>query len=299
MNKDQLNIFLQKLIPQHALSRFLGWIANCHWTWMKNHLIKWFIQRYQVDLSEAIEINPYQYRTFNDFFTRHLNPAFRPIATDPKVIVSPVDGIISQAGSVHKQQLIQAKGFDYDLNSLLGGDPMLVSPFYNGSFITLYLAPKNYHRVHMPITGQLKKMIYVPGNLFSVNFMTANNIPNLFSQNERVICFFETAIGEMAIVLVGALIVASIHTVWAGKITPAKQQSIQIWSYPEPVILSRGQELGHFELGSTVIVLFEPGRLTELNQLMPQQSVQFGQKLAKLVNQEKSAIFKEKIIGDS
>lgn len=298
MNKDQLYIFLQKLIPQHALSRCSGWVANCHYSWIKNPFIRWFIKHYHVDMSEAIQSDPYQYRTFNDFFTRRLKPELRPIDPDIFSIVSPVDGMISQAGPLQNGQLVQAKGFNYEVANLLGGDSNYTQKFKHGSFVTLYLAPKNYHRIHMPVTGVLKKMIYVPGNLFSVNFTTADYVPNLFSRNERVICFFETAIGQMAIVLIGAMIVGSIHTVWAGKITPAKQRRLETWSYPQLITLERGEELGHFELGSTVVMLFEPDRLKKLDQLKPQQSVCFGQKLVKLVNHEKSAIFKEKISGD-
>lgn len=283
MIKNKLYILLQKIVPQHLLSLFAGFIANCHWPWVKNSFIHWFIRRYQVDMSAAIQPDPSQYPTFNSFFTRHLKPELRPIDQDPNSIVSPVDGIISQAGSLQMTRIIQAKGFDYDLLSLLGGNNDRAQPFLNGNFVTLYLAPKDYHRVHMPISGQLKEMTYIPGNLFSVNSITANHIPHLFSRNERVVCIFETPIGQMAMILVGAMIVASINTAWAGKITPPRQQKIQTWSYHDKIMLNRADEMGYFELGSTVILLFEPNRIGGLEKLESQQKIYFGQNLAKVV----------------
>jgi phosphatidylserine decarboxylase len=225
----------------------------------------------------ALEENPEHYINFNHFFTRALKPEIRPISTRPEDIVSPVDGCVSQMGDIDENQLIQAKGINYSLQALLAGSAKLAAPFQDGKFATFYLAPKDYHRVHMPYAGELKEMIYVPGCLFSVNAKTATELPNLFVRNERVIALFSTTLGPMAVILVGAMLVASISTTWEGRIAPSSGQHIYHWHYLDNKIsLNKGQELGFFQLGSTVIVLFAPNRMAWSSPTSPQK-VQFGE----------------------
>lgn len=274
-----LSSLLQNYLPQHALSTFAGFCANCKIPWIKNRLIQYFVWKYPVNLEEALITDPYQYDSFNDFFTRSLNPNARPIAQGIHDLVSPADGCISQFGSIDQDQIFQAKGHHFTVQDLLGGEKEQTKPFINGSFLTVYLAPKDYHRVHMPLDGNLSHMIYVPGRLFSVNAKTTDSTPNLFARNERVIAFFNTSIGRVAIILVGAMIVGSIETVWAGTITPPRKQTIQRWQYNNPISLKRGFEMGRFKLGSTVILLFEPGMVTWDPQLTNSYPVQMGQRL--------------------
>lgn len=285
MWKQRIQLFLQHIVPQHLLSRSVGLIANCRWPWVKNLFIRWFVHHYEVNMSAALQPDPLQYPCFNSFFTRHLKPEARPIAKGKRTIVSPVDGDISQFGSIKQNRLLQAKGINYDVEQLLGGASKYTIPFLEGDFFTIYLAPKDYHRVHMPFAGKLQHMIYIPGNLFSVSFYTADHIANLFTRNERVVCFFETAAGPMTVVLVGAMIVASISTAWAKKITPAKQRQITHYDYTQELIhLEKGEELGHFQMGSTVIVLFGRNCITWSPDLETKQSVLFGQKMAELTD---------------
>ncbi len=267
----------QSLLPQHGLSRFAGWIANCKQAWIKNRLIHGFIRHYDVDMSLALEENPHHYINFNHFFTRALKPEMRAISTRPEDIVSPVDGCISQMGDINENQLIQAKKINYSLQALLAGSAKLATQFQGGKFATFYLAPKDYHRVHMPYTGELKEMIYVPGRLFSVNAKTATELPNLFVRNERVITLFNTPLGPMAIILVGAMLVASISTAWGGPIAPSSGRHIYHWHYLDNKIsLNKGQELGCFQLGSTVIALFTANRMTWSSSTSTPK-VQFGE----------------------
>jgi phosphatidylserine decarboxylase len=258
-----LHPWLQYLVPKHILTKLANFLANIQTIWIKDLLINYFIHKYQVNLSEAIEPNYKKYTCFNDFFTRALRPETRPIASSNsnQVIVSPADGTLSQIGKIKDDQLLQAKQHLFSLEPLLGNEPQLAQVFKNGLYATIYLAPKDYHRIHMPLSGQLEKMLYIPGKLFSVNTATANYIPNLFAKNERVINIFKTEIGKMAVILVGAMIVGSIETVWAGSVTPPRSNSIQTWDYksgPEQhIYLNAGEELGKFKLGSTVIVLLE------------------------------------------
>ncbi|SBS33143.1 Phosphatidylserine decarboxylase proenzyme [Marinomonas aquimarina] len=257
MNKDQLFAFLQHITPQKALSRFVGRIAECTSKPVKNTFISQFVKKYQVDMSEAINEDPLSYRNFNDFFTRAIKPELRPIAGGDKVIACPADGAISQIGNIDHGTIYQAKGHRYSLTELLGGDAELSNQFLGGKFATVYLSPRDYHRVHMPLTGKLVKTIHVPGKLFSVNKVTAEQIPSVFARNERTVCIFETAAGPMAVILVGAMIVASIETVWTGQVTPFSKQ-VQTWDYDKlaNVELKKGTEMGRFKLGSTAIVLF-------------------------------------------
>ena len=279
--KNLLFIWLQYLLPQHLLSRLTGWFAQSDIPWIKNNLIKWFISYFKVDMSEAEQPMAVLYQNFNDFFTRRLKEGARTIEGDEKSIVSPADGAISQIGDISNDNIIQAKGQNYSAQSLLGGDPELAELFGDGKFATIYLSPKDYHRVHMPFAGVLKKMIYVPGDLFSVNNVTAENVPNLFARNERLVCVFETEQGPMAMVLVGAMIVAAIETVWAGQITPLPRQVITT-DYAQAmdnICIEKGEEMGRFKLGSTVILLFGKDLMAWVDNLPAQSSVKMGKVL--------------------
>ncbi len=273
-------IFLQYLLPHHAVSRLIGCLANCERPGIKNPLIRWFIKRYDVDMSQAVRKQPEDYRHFNDFFTRTLADGARPLDNNSGSILCPADGAISQLGSIRHGRIFQAKGHDFSLVELLGGDSERARPFQDGQFATVYLSPRDYHRVHMPLAGTLKEMIYVPGKLFSVNQTTAENVPGLFSRNERVVCIFDTDAGPMALVLVGAMIVASIETTWAGEVAPARRR-LQTFSYGEsarePVRLGKGEEMGRFKLGSTAIVLFGPQSASWQKDLQAGSSVRMGQ----------------------
>jgi phosphatidylserine decarboxylase len=249
---------LQYITPQHGLSRAAGWLAETSISWIKNPFTQWFVNRYQVDMSEALEEDPTAYASFNDFFTRELKADARNICDQDSGIACPADGAISQLGEIEYGRIFQAKGQDYSLNELIGGNAEIAQDFTGGTFATVYLSPKDYHRVHMPFAGKLRTMIHVPGDLFSVNEATANHVPRLFSRNERIVAIFDTEKGPMAVVLVGAMIVASIETVWAGQVTPVARE-IREWHYPqEEIVLEKGAEMGRFKLGSTAIVLFGP-----------------------------------------
>ena len=253
-----LFIIFQYIMPQHLLSRAAGKLAECELPLIKNNFISWFIGRYNVNMDEAADPEPHNYKNFNAFFTRELKAGARPITTGDNSIACPADGAISQLGDIENGRIFQAKGQSYSLVELLGGDEVLAKPFVGGKFATVYLSPKDYHRVHMPLTGKLSHMIYVPGDLFSVNTVTAENVPRLFSRNERAVCIFETEAGPMAVVLVGAMIVAGIETVWAGQVAPIKRQIIttDYLADQQDITLDKGEEMGRFKLGSTAIVVF-------------------------------------------
>jgi len=255
---ELLFIIMQYLLPQQWLSRLVGRLADSDVPWVKNTFINWFRQRYQIDMSEAAEPEPTAYPSFNAFFTRALRADARPIDSAPDSVVSPADGVVSQAGAIEAGRIVQAKGQTYSALELLGGDPVLAERFHHGVFATIYLAPRDYHRVHMPIAGTLRQMTYVPGELFSVNKVTADNVPRLFARNERLVCLFDTACGPMAVVLVGAMIVAGIETVWAGQVAPPPRRITTLrYDLPStPIHLDKGAELGRFKLGSTVVLLF-------------------------------------------
>jgi phosphatidylserine decarboxylase len=256
--RGRLFVWFQYLLPQHGLSRLVLAATRVRARWFKNSTIRGFLKLYRVDLAEAAESDPYRYGSFNEFFTRALKAGARPIAADGDALVSPVDGCVSEAGKIDGDRLLQAKGRDYRLTELLAAQPW-ASRFEGGSFATLYLAPFNYHRVHMPLRGTLLETVYVPGRLFSVNAVTARHVPQLFARNERVLTLFDSSAGSFALVLVGALNVGSIATVWAGDITPAARRVIT--RVPAaPTTLEKGAELGRFNMGSTVILLFEPNR---------------------------------------
>lgn len=280
---DYLKCLPQFLVPHHLLTRILGQLASTKKTYIKNLFIRFFIWAYGVEMREALEENSQEYATFNDFFIRRLKPDVRPVDSQPNAIVSPADGTISQLGKIENDQLLQAKGHYFNLHELLGGDSDHTHTFLNGNFATFYLSPKDYHRVHMPLGGTLREMIYIPGKLFSVSHSAAQVIPNLFSRNERLICLFDTAAGPMAVILIGAMIVGSIHTVWRGAITPPHKNTIQRWDYSQSpdatTRLQTGDELGHFQLGSSVIIIFAKNRLKWHNSLGNQQSIKMGELL--------------------
>ena len=283
--KDHLRNLPQTLLPQRLLTRLSYRLTRLRTPWLKDRLIRWFIQHYQVRLAEAQEPDPRAYPDFNAFFTRALRPGARPIAPGDRVVCCPVDGAISQIGKATADTLLQAKGRNFSLTALLGGDPERAKPFQNGGFATLYLSPRDYHRIHMPLTGQLREMAHIPGKLFSVSPLTTQLVPELFARNERVVTRFDTALGPMALVLVGAINVASIETVWAGVITPPLGTAIRCWDYPAvgqgAVRLDKGAELGRFNMGSTVIVLFGPNAVRWATELRAGSAVKMGQRLAK------------------
>ncbi len=260
--RDKLFVTLQYLIPQHGLSRLVGMLARSEVPWIKTTFISLFMKRFGIDLSEAQIEDPDQFETFNAFFTRALKPDARPLeASDAADIACPADGAVSQLGAIRANQVFQAKGHDYSLYDLLGGDSALASEFTNGQFATIYLSPRDYHRVHMPVTGTLRETRYVPGDLFSVNEATANGVPNLFARNERLVCIFDTEHGPAAVILVGAMIVAGIETVFSGQVTPLPKQVVTTdYQRTAPITLEKGDELGRFLLGSTVVLLFPEGK---------------------------------------
>lgn len=257
---DKLKVGLQYWLPQHGLTRLVGKIASAKAGSVTTAIIRWFIKQYKVNMDEALHSDPAHFKTFNEFFVRELKPGMRPITEGESVITHPADACVSQFGPITDGQLIQAKGHTYSAQELLGGSETLAQEFADGEFATLYLSPSDYHRVHMPCDGVLRQMIYVPGDLFSVNPLTAENVPNLFARNERVVCIFDTEFGPMAQVLVGATIVGSIELTWAGTVTPPRGNTVYTWNYPaegnKAVQFKKGDEMGRFKLGSTVINLF-------------------------------------------
>lgn len=249
-------------------------------------MTRWFVRHYQVDMSEALEPDPDTYPDFNSFFTRALRPQARPVVQETGQICCPDDGLISQLGDIQGKQIFQAKGHTYSLTELLGGSEERAQPFIGGRFATMYLSPGDYHRVHMPLAGRLLEMTYIPGRLFSVAPDYTESVPHLFARNERVACVFQTEAGPMAVVLVGAIFVGSIETVWAGEITPPRGKSIKVTNYTTDdnvIQLERGEELGRFNMGgSTIIVLFGPNCVKWLTGLGPETRVQFGQALGRV-----------------
>ncbi|MCX7224906.1 MAG: archaetidylserine decarboxylase, partial [Burkholderiales bacterium] len=257
---NRLAVLPQYLLPKQALTWLAGKIASARAGTWTTALINWFIGRYQVNMTEAANPDPASYASFNEFFTRALRADARPLA--PSVLICPVDGAISQFGRIERDRIFQAKGHDYTCAALLGGDAALAAPFVDGLFATLYLSPRDYHRIHMPCDGRLTRMVHVPGDLFSVNPTTARGVPGLFARNERVVCLFESAHGPFALVLVGATIVGSMTTVWHGVVNPPRPGQVRTWHYEQaPVALRQGDEMGRFLLGSTVVLLFPKGPL--------------------------------------
>jgi phosphatidylserine decarboxylase len=283
---DCLFAALQRCLPTHALSRVVHWFMRLEIAWLKNLVIRSFMAGFGITLKEAQVQDPAGFRSFNEFFTRALKTDARPLVGDPRTLVSPVDGRIYQLGRIESGRIFQAKGRHFDVTELLGGDARRAAPFLNGSFATIYLAPYDYHRIHAPLDCRLHEMVYVPGRLFSVNPTTARALPRLFARNERVACLFDTAAGPMALVMVGALFVGSIETVWAGEVTPPARAGVDVTQYPETgssaVSLARGAELGRFNMGSTVILLFGPQAVEWSKTAQPDQPVRMGQGLGQV-----------------
>ena len=276
---DKLKVLPQYIIPQHFLTSLVYRITRSETPLLKNFIIKQFIKIFKVDMSLALNTDPESYSSFNTFFTRELSPEARPVSAGKQNIICPVDGAVSQAGQIENDTIIQAKGKSYTLKHLLLEDE-LVNMFSGGTFATLYLAPKDYHRIHMPISGQLMRMIYVPGKLFAVNGHTARVVDAVFAKNERVINIFDTDIGPMAMIMVGALFVGSMETVWAGQITPAKNRIISDTQYPnEDVQLRQGHEMGRFNMGSTVILLFAKDIMEWASGMVAKKAIVMGERI--------------------
>ena len=260
--------FLQYLLPQHLLSKLMFRFARIENEWIKDTFIRWFINKYKVNLAEFESDSISDYTHFNDFFTRALKPQARPISESP--IISPVDGVVSQAGQIKDSQILQAKGHHFSISQLLSGES--VEKIENGYFATIYLAPKDYHRIHMPMDGQLVSMRYIPGNLFSVNHKTVNKVNGVFARNERLVCLFDTVFGNAVLVLIGAIFVGSMETLWQGQVTPPYGKVVKVYDYTEKEFeLFKGEELGRFNMGSTVIML--------LPETAPALKLQSGQEL--------------------
>ncbi len=281
---DRLDVLPQYLLPKRALTAFGGRIAGARAGAATTRLIRWFVRKYGVDMREAAEPDVARYASFNDFFTRALKPGARPLAQ--ATLVCPVDGAISQFGAIERDRILQAKGHDYTTTALVGGDATLAAQFEHGSFATLYLSPKDYHRIHMPCAARLVRMIHVPGDLFSVNPTTARGVPGLFARNERVVCVFESAaVGTFVLALVGATIVGSMATVWHGVVNSQRGGLLREWRYDEARIeLAQAEEMGRFLLGSTVVMLFgrrpDGGALRFNPQWSPGRAIRLGEAMA-------------------
>lgn len=286
MNKftywQRAKVAFQYIMPQLYLTQLAGWFAQQKWGAVTHFVIKAFAKKYNVDMSEAKKENFSDYESFNQFFIRELKDDARKINENPTALCLPADGRVSQIGHIDDERLLQAKGHFFSLSDLLAGDEELVNTFKNGEFATIYLSPRDYHRVHMPCDATLRKMIYVPGDLFSVNPFLAEHVPNLFARNERVICVFDTAFGPMVQILVGATITASMSTVWAGVINPPRTGEVKVWTYQgdNAIKLTKGQEMGAFQLGSTVINLFPANSVTLADHLEVDVPVRMGEILA-------------------
>jgi len=279
---DRRKVLPQYVLPKRGLTAFAGRVASRERGPTTTRLVRWFVRKYGVDLSEAVESDPAAYASFNDFFTRALKPGARPLARAD--LVCPVDGTISQFGAIEHDQVLQAKGHRYSTTALVGGDHALAERFHDGTFATLYLSPKDYHRIHMPCDGTLVRMIHVPGSLFSVNPVTARGVPRLFARNERVVCVFESDLfGLFVLTLVGATIVGSMATVWHGVVNPPRVRRVREWQYPERAVqLKQGEEMGRFLLGSTVVLLF-PKRALRFNpRWQPGATIRLGEAMADL-----------------
>ena len=280
---DRIKVLSQYLLPKQALTALAGWGASLRGGALTTAVIRWFVRRYGVNMAEAAHSDIGAYPTFNEFFTRPLKPGARPLADAP--VICPVDGAISQFGAIAGDRIFQAKGHSYSTTALVGGDAALAARFQDGAFATLYLSPKDYHRIHMPCDGRLTRMIHVPGDLFSVNPATARGVPGLFARNERVVCVFESPRGPWILVLVGATIVGSMATVWHGVVNPPRPGKLREWRYDgQAVELKQGAEMGRFLLGSTVVLLFPrdfcgPGGLRFNSDWAPERSVRMGESM--------------------
>ncbi len=277
---DQLAVIPQYLMPKLAMTRLAGLVASAEWGAVTTWVIKRFVKRYNVNMNEAAHADPAHYKSFNEFFTRPLKDGVRPLSRSEWVC--PVDGAISQCGAIERDQIFQAKGHHYSTRALVGGDATLAAQFQNGQFATLYLSPRDYHRIHMPMAGKLLRMIHVPGDLFSVNPTTARGVPGLFARNERVVCEFETEKGPMVLVLVGATIVGSMATVWHGQVNPPRPGTVREWRYEsQDVRLQKGEEMGRFLLGSTVVMLFPENSLRFPDDWLSTRPLQMGEAMSR------------------
>jgi phosphatidylserine decarboxylase len=276
---------LQYILPKRALSRLIYAVARSEAHWIRNTFLRIFLNGYRINMAEAVQPDPFAYRSFNDFFTRALRPGVRPIASETDIVVSPVDGTLSQCGEIEGDLLIQAKGHRYSLQELLAGDAEATAAYRGGSFACIYLAPYNYHRIHMPYAGNVRDNVYVPGELFSVNASTARAVPRVFARNERLICDFTSALGRMAVILVGALHVGSIETVHCGEVNPPPRRHKAPRRIPKGLgqSFAKGEELGRFNMGSTVVLLFERNRIAWEPTLVPDATVQLGRPIARAV----------------
>ena len=284
---DGVQSVVQHLLPHRLLTAIMYHSTRLGFRPWKNWQIRWFIARYGVNVSEAPSADPDAYPHFNAFFTRPLRAGSRPLDGDAQTVLCPADGTISAMGDVRAGKLLQAKGQHYSLHTLLGADDGRAAPFLEARFATLYLSPRDYHRVHMPVAGRLREMTYIPGRLFSVNFATARAVPRLFTRNERLVCLFDTHMGPMALILVGAMLVAGMETVWSGQVTPPHGQKMRTWRYDgeSALQLARGEEMGRFNAGSTVIVLFPDGTMDWLDGFESGTPVRMGQGLARSTSQ--------------
>ncbi|PRC92827.1 archaetidylserine decarboxylase [Solimicrobium silvestre] len=279
---DSLSILLQHLLPKQALTEFGAHIANAKAGRITTGIIRWFVKKYGVNMAEALNSDISSYASFNEFFTRPLKPGARPLASAD--FICPVDGAISQFGAIAQDQIFQAKGHQFSTTALVGGDAQLAAQFHNGSFANIYLSPKDYHRIHMPCDGRLTRMIYIPGDLFSVNPVTAQGVPNLFARNERVVCVFESENGPFVLTLVGATIVGSMATVWHGVVNPPRTKEVREWTYDaQNITLKKGEEMGQFLLGSTVVMLFPTNTLSFNKAWQPAAKVCLGVAMGSLV----------------
>jgi phosphatidylserine decarboxylase len=276
---------LQYVLPKRALSRVIYAVARSEVRWIRNTFLRIFLKVYRLNMAEAVQPDPFAYRSFNEFFTRPLRPGVRPIAEGADVVVSPVDGAVSQCGRIEGDLLLQAKGRHYSLPELLANDAEAVATYTGCSFACIYLAPYNYHRIHMPCEGNARDNVYVPGELFSVNAATARAVPRVFARNERLICDFTTPLGRMAVILVGALFVGSIETVHCGEVNPPPRRSKAATRIAKGLgrVFAKGEELGRFNMGSTVVLLFERNRVQWESSLVPEATVQLGRPIARAV----------------
>ena len=280
--KEALTTLPQYILPHHALSRLMSKLTHCENKAWKTLFIKQIIRHYGVNMEEAQELDINAYKSFNHFFTRELKPDVRPLTAEANAIACPADGAVSQAGNITGGEVFQAKGKSYTVTDLLGGSIERAEPFNNGVFTTIYLSPKDYHRLHMPLTGTLREMVHVPGRLFSVNTATTNSVPGLFARNERVVALFDTDAGPIALVLVGAIFVSSIETVWHGVVTPPSISSVQSWHYQENApSLKIGEEMGRFNMGSTIIVLFGNNQVQWDSGFKADKAVKLGEMIGK------------------
>lgn len=282
--KNALKTLPQYLLPQHGLSKLASRFTHSQCRPWKNFFIRQIIKIYGVDMSEALEPNIDTYPSFNHFFTRELKPGVRPLNTEVNAVACPADGAVSQAGLISGGDIFQAKGKSFTTVELLGGCPVRAKAFENGTFATIYLSPKDYHRLHMPLTGTLKEMVHVPGRLFSVNKATTESVPGLFARNERVATIFDTEAGPMALVLVGAIFVSSVETVWHGVVTPPTISSVQTWRYDnDSPVLKIGEEMGRFNMGSTIILLFGKDKVQWLDGFQADKSVKLGEMIGRVI----------------